>query len=86
MKLVSWNCKGLRSSVKAKGIKHILKSKKPDIMLIKETKVAGEDVMALPIWKNYVGKAISSRGASGGITTLCNMNNYSIKTVKENKL
>ena len=35
-------------------------------------------------WKNSVGKAISSRGASGGIATFCRSDIYNIRSEKEN--
>ena len=65
MKVVSWNCKGLGGSTKVEAIKDILKSEKSDILLIQETKMMEAEIMALSrIWKNYHGKAISSKGAS----------------------
>ena len=70
MKVISWNYIGLGSSVKAEAIKDILKSEKPNIMLIQETKMEGEDVMELRVWKNYAGKAVSFRGTSGGNNNL----------------
>ena len=86
MKVVSWNCKGLGSLIKVDAIRYILKSKRPNILLIQETKMEKQEVMALSylFWKKYHGKSISSRGASGGITTFCNSNNYTIKSMKEN--
>ena len=35
-------------------------------------------------WKNIVGKAISSKGASGGITTFCRLDKFNIRSTKEN--
>ena len=44
-----------------------------------------EEVIALPIWKNYSRRAIKySRGTSRGTMTFCNRNKYSVKKVKEN--
>ena len=66
-------------------IKNMIKSKKPDILMIQETKLAEDGVMALSRlhWKNYQGKAISSKGASGGITTFYNLEKYAMNLVKE---
>ena len=71
MIVVSCNCRGLGSLIKVEYIKDIIKSERPDILMIQETKMVEEDVMALSHlhWKNYNEEAISSRGAYGGITT-----------------
>ena len=55
-------------------IKNIIKSERTYILMIQETKMVEEAVMDLSCvhWKNYHEKAISSRGASRGITTLYN--------------
>ena len=45
MKVVSWNCRGLGGSIKVEALKNLLKSEKPDILLIQETKMPEEEVM-----------------------------------------
>ena len=86
MKLVSWNCRGLGGSIKVEALKNILNTEKPDILLVQETKMPGDEVMSRSslFWKNNVGKAISSRGALGGISTLCRNDKFNIKSTKEN--
>ena len=70
MKIVSWNYRGRGRTNKVEAIKDIIKNK----------------VLALSqlFWKNNQGNAISSRGASGRITTLFS-SKYVIKNVKENQ-
>ena len=84
MKLVSWNYRGLGGSIKVEALKKIINTKKPDILLIQETKIPEDEVMSRPslFWKFSVGKAISSRGASGGITTFCRADKFNIKSAK----
>ena len=55
-------------------IKNMIKYDKPDTLMIQETKMVEEGVMGVSQlhWKNYQGKAISSKGASGGIATFYN--------------
>ena len=85
MKVVSWNCRGLGGSTKVEAIKDIIKSEKAGILLIQETKMSEAEIMGLSrIWKNYHGKAISSKGASGGIATLIS-NKFSIKSTMESQ-
>ena len=85
MILVSWNCRGPGSSSKVEAIKNMIKSKKPNILMIQETKMVEEGVMALSWlhWHNYQGKAISSKKASEGIVTFYNAEKYVVKLVKE---
>ena len=84
MIFVSWNCRGLGSSNKVEAIKNMIRFEKP-ILMIQETKMADEGVMALSWihWLNYQGKSISSKGASGGITTFYNSEKYAMSLVKE---
>ena len=72
LKTVSWNYRGLGGLNKEEAIKDIIKSKKPDILLLQEMKMSDVEAMALScrFWKNNKGKAISSKGASGGIATI----------------
>ena len=68
---------------KVESIKDIIKSERLDFLLIQETKMSDVEVFALShlFWKNIQGNDISSRGASGGITTLFS-SKYVIKNVK----
>ena len=58
MIIVSWNCRGLGSSSKVEAIKNMIKSKKLDIMMIQETKMVEDGVMAL---SQYTGKIIKGK-------------------------
>ena len=83
MKAISWNCRGIGGSRKVEALKDIIKSERLDILLIQETKMLEVETMALShFWKNFHGKAISSKGASRGITTLIS-NKFSIKSTRE---
>jgi exodeoxyribonuclease-3 len=70
IKLVSWNVNGIRS-VQKKGFYDWLKTEKPDILCLQETKISAEDVTAelvdppgyqaywnAPVKKGYAGVAI----------------------------
>ena len=84
MKTVSWNCIGLGETNKVEAIKDIIKSERPDILLIQETKMSDVEVLALShlFWKNSQGNTISFRGASRGIATFFS-SKFVIKNVKE---
>ena len=86
MKVASWNCRGLGKTNKVEAIRDIIKTKRPDILFIQETKMSDVEVSALMhcSWTMNQGKAISSNGASGGITTFLS-SKYVIKNVKENE-
>ena len=73
--------RGLR---KVEAIKEIIKSERPDILPLQETKMADMEVMALSccFWKNSTGKAISSKGAYGGIATIIS-GKFLIKSIRE---
>ena len=78
MKLVSWNCRGLGGSIKVEALKNIINTENLDIMLVQETKMPEDEVMSRSslFWKFSVGKAISSRGALGGIETFCKADKF----------
>ena len=65
-------------------IKNIMNSERLDILLLQETKMRDVEVLALShhFWTTNQGNAISSRGASGGITTFFS-SKFVIKNVKE---
>ena len=68
------------SKVKEEAIRNLIRTEAPDILLIQETKL--EDKLFLQISKNLCPKsearAISARGALGGIGTLWNSNKYAL--------
>ena len=47
LKIISWNCKGLGGLNNVEAIKDIIKSEKPDILLLQETKMLDVEAMAL---------------------------------------
>ena len=71
MIVVSWNCRGLGHPSKINFLKDLIKSKKPDILLIQDTKLSSQEMEGI-IGKSriYEGLAISTMGASGGISTI----------------
>ena len=86
MKAVSWNCRGLGRENKVEAIRNIIKTERPDILLLQEKKMSYVEVLALSqhFWTINQGFAINSRGASGGITTFF-ASKYEIKTIKQNR-
>eukprot|EP00253_Pinus_taeda_P005844 PITA_05844 len=67
------------SSSKWKAIKDLLNQEHPDLLLIQETKITEQDFQQqLQHFKNFTGLSISSDGASGGIGTIWNKNNWEI--------
>jgi ribonuclease HI/exonuclease III len=72
MNLVSWNCRGLGNPSKIEAVKDLLKAEPSDILLLQETKIEGQALLEISSskWKKRSGKAVSSRGTSGGLATL----------------
>ena len=77
MKLVSWNCRELGSPNKMKAVKDLLKMEPTNILLLKETKMGEESLLDMnrENWKKQGGCA---RGASNGLATLWNKNEFSL--------
>ena len=67
-------------------LKNIINTEKLDILLIQETKMPEDEVLSRSslFWKFNVGKAISSRGASGGVATFCRADKFDIIATKGN--
>lgn len=65
-------------------MRELIKSERPDILLIQETKMSNVEVMALAhcFWKDCHGSAVSSIGAFGGMVTLFS-SKYYCNTIKE---
>jgi exonuclease III len=72
MQLVSWNCRGLGSKTKEEALRDLTRLAKPEVLLIQETKLEEEDLLRASnlFWKKGPGRAVSARGASGGLATL----------------
>jgi exonuclease III len=45
MKIVSWNCRGMGQKEKKEAMGKLIKSKKPQILLIQETKMQGPEAL-----------------------------------------
>ena len=70
MKIISWNTRGLGSKKKRRVVKDFLRSEKPDVVMIQETKKEECDrrfVGSVWIAKNKDWAALPASGASGGI-------------------
>ena len=67
-------------------LRNIINSEKPDILLIQETKMPEDEVLSRSslFWKFSAGKAISSRGASGGAATFYKEDKFDIIATKGN--
>eukprot|EP00253_Pinus_taeda_P007380 PITA_07380 len=72
MKLVSWNCRGLGNPTKTEAVKDLLQSEPTDILMLQETKIAGQALLetSKTKWKKNSGIAVNARGSSGGLATL----------------
>jgi len=71
MQYVSWNCRGLGSTIKEEAIRDLVREMRPEVLLIQETKME-EDVLlrtSNSFWNKGPGRAVSARGASGGLAT-----------------
>lgn len=80
MKLVSWNCRGLGNSAKIEAVKDLLQSDPADILLLQETKIAGQALLEISKtkWKKNTGIAVNARGSSGGLATLWREEQYQL--------
>ena len=59
--------------MKIEAMKYLLKTESLEILMLQETKIEGEALLDLcqMKWKRNDGKAVSVRGTSGGISTVC---------------
>jgi exonuclease III len=71
MQYVSWNCRGLGSKMKEEALRDLVRLENPEVLLIQETKLEEKDLLRISqsFWKKGPGKAVSARGASGGLAT-----------------
>ena len=74
MQFVSWNCRGLGSNSKEEAVKDLVRMSSPEILLIQETKMEEPKTIqaSKKFWKKGDGRAVSARGASGGLATFWN--------------
>ena len=80
MQFVSWNCRGLGSKSKEEAVKDLVRMTSLEILLIQETKMEVPETIRASekFWKKGEGRAISSRGASGGIATFWNSSMFDL--------
>ena len=71
MKFVSWNCRGLGSPLKEEAIRDLVRVMSPKVLLVQETKLEEDALLraSKSFWKKGPGRAVSARGASGGLAT-----------------
>jgi exonuclease III len=74
MNIVSWNCRGLGSKYRSESVMDLIKTKKPIVLLLQETKLEVNEALSKckKLWKQSEGQEVSARGASGGLCTLWN--------------
>jgi exonuclease III len=76
MKFITWNIKGLNGISKQRTLQNCIKMEDPDILLLQETKCAGQIVEAIFIkcWCNYNSYHTDLKGVGGGLAILWNPN------------
>jgi hypothetical protein len=74
MKVVSWNCRGLGQREKKKAKGNFIKTERPHILLIQETKMQGFESLRemKQIWKESNGISLNARGMSREIYIVWN--------------
>lgn len=78
MNMVSWNSRGMGSSLKINAIRDLINQEQPDFLLIQETKTSEQEFQKqVKRIKNFEGHSIGSEGASGGIRTIWNRKKWS---------
>jgi exonuclease III len=57
--------------MKEEALRDLVRLEKPEVLLIQETKLEENDLLRIShsFWKKGPGKAVSARGASGGLAT-----------------
>jgi exonuclease III len=72
MKLVSWNCRGLGNEPTLLDVRDLIRSEKPQILVIQEAKLCVDEVDKIikRVWRTIKTTFFYSRGASGGLRTI----------------
>ena len=81
MKYVSWNYRGLGNKLKEEALEDRIRMSMLEILLIQEMKLLENyDLLQKrkTFWKKGHGKAMSSRGASGGIGTFWDSSKFDL--------
>lgn len=77
MKILSWNCRGLGHPSKLNALRDLIHNEKPEIILIQETKQEQSEMnRIINQQKQYSGNISEARGASGGIATIWDSNEW----------
>lgn len=83
MILVSWNCRGLGSSLKSNAAWDLIIHEQSDLFLIQETKMFNQDFQTFTKrHKIFAGTTTDSVGASEGIGTLWNKSKWDLTSQK----
>jgi hypothetical protein len=74
MNILSWNIWGLNAKIKQGFLKERINKEQPDILLLQETKCAGEEAHSTlqKCWKQAQHVEVYARGAVGGLAMLWN--------------
>jgi exonuclease III len=74
MKMLSWNIRGLNARSKQGLLRERIMKEQPDILLLQETKCAGEEASQIlkKCWKQANLVEIDAKGAAGGLVVLWN--------------
>ena len=77
IKILSWNSRGLGHPSKSNALKDLIAQEKPSIILIQETKQREPEInKIIERHKCYKGSICEARGASGGITSIWNQDEW----------
>ena len=87
MKVVSWNCRGLGGIQKLEVIKRFKTMEYASIILIQEAKKSAEDSLETikSIWTKGTGIATNAHGASGGLLSWWNSEQYEMLEAIEDR-
>lgn len=84
MQIISWNIRGLGSSIKKRFLSKLTKKKRPDLLFVQETKMESvEKIVVQRMWGNPNLEFASSSavGASGGLLIIWNKDNFKMENV-----
>lgn len=87
MKLVSWNIRGLSSDTKKRSARKLVE-KKPDVLLIQESKFETVDKFLVQrLWYDaeFEVAVVGAEGLSGGIVSIWNRNFFKVEEIITNK-
>ena len=74
MKIITWNIRGMNSIHKMDIVRNFVREKRPNFLLIQETKMSKEKAEQIKAFKNYSINGNSSEGVSGGTLMLWKIN------------